>query len=167
MDNNDILIRLRYALDMRDNQMQEAFKLGKMELSIEDVKKLLMKTKGDYLEGEEEENIPCDDHMLEAFLNGLIVLRRGEPNVKPGQTPPPEFLMDGPKNKYNVLLKKLRIALNLTGDDVREVLESVNCSISKGELSALFRKEGHRNYRPCGERYIRNFLKGLTIRYRV
>ncbi|MEG2603203.1 MAG: DUF1456 family protein, partial [Carnobacterium sp.] len=26
--------------------------------------------------------------------------------------------------------------------------------------------EGHRNYKECGDRYARNFLKGLALRYR-
>jgi uncharacterized protein YehS (DUF1456 family) len=33
-------------------------------------------------------------------------------------------------------------------------------------LSALFRKFGHTNYRPCGDQLLRNFLKGLTLRVR-
>lgn len=38
--------------------------------------------------------------------------------------------------------------------------------LSSSELSALFRKEGHKNYRECGDKYIRVFLKGLTEYYR-
>ena len=32
MDNNDILIRLRYALDIKNSDMVEIFKLGGIEL---------------------------------------------------------------------------------------------------------------------------------------
>ena len=32
MDNNDILIRLRYALDIKNTDMVEIFKLGGIEL---------------------------------------------------------------------------------------------------------------------------------------
>jgi uncharacterized protein YehS (DUF1456 family) len=38
--------------------------------------------------------------------------------------------------------------------------------VSKPELSALFRKVGHTNYRECGDQLLRNFLKGLTLRVR-
>ena len=31
---------------------------------------------------------------------------------------------------------------------------------------ALFRQPGHANYRPCGDQILRNFLKGLTLRFR-
>ena len=34
--------------------------------------------------------------------------------------------------------------------------------ISEGELSALFRREDHKNYKECGDKYVRVFLKGLT-----
>ena len=46
------------------------------------------------------------------------------------------------------------------------LLDEAGVRVSKGELSAILRKEGHRNYKPCGDRYARNFLKGLMLRYR-
>ncbi|MDX8367762.1 DUF1456 family protein, partial [Cytobacillus sp. IB215665] len=63
-------------------------------------------------------------------------------------------------------LKKVKIALSLTSEDMIEILEDAGVIITKGELGALLRKEGHKNYKVCGDRYARNFLKGLTIRYR-
>jgi uncharacterized protein YehS (DUF1456 family) len=39
-------------------------------------------------------------------------------------------------------------------------------NVSKGELGAILRKEGHRNYKPCLDKYARNFLKGLMLEYR-
>ena len=45
MDNNDRLIRLRYALDIRDIDMVEIFKLGGTELTPEEVRKMLIKSK--------------------------------------------------------------------------------------------------------------------------
>ena len=44
MDNNDILIRLRYALDIKNYDMVEIFKLGGMELPREEVFKMLKKS---------------------------------------------------------------------------------------------------------------------------
>lgn len=64
------------------------------------------------------------------------------------------------------MLKKVKIALALTSEDILEVLRKANVTISKSELSAVLRKEGHRNYKECGDRYARNFLKGLAIAYR-
>ena len=63
----------------------------------------------------------------------------------------------------NILLKKVKIALALTSEDMLDILEDAGVIITKGELSAVLRKEGHKNYKECGDRYARNFLKGLAI----
>ncbi len=43
MNNNDILIRLRYALDIKDTDMIEIFRLGDVEVSKEELDKILTK----------------------------------------------------------------------------------------------------------------------------
>ena len=35
------------------------------------------------------------------------------------------------------------------------------------ELSALFRNPEHKNFRPAGDQFLRNFLKSLTARVRA
>ena len=60
----------------------------------------------------------------------------------------------------------MKIALALTSEDMLEILEEAGITITKGELGAVLRKEGHKNYKECLDRYARNFLKGLAIRYR-
>lgn len=45
MDNNDILIRIRYALNLKDGQMVKIFKLGGVQITEEQVKKMLIKSK--------------------------------------------------------------------------------------------------------------------------
>lgn len=63
----------------------------------------------------------------------------------------------------NDILKKLRIALKLRDEDIIEILKLVDFSVSKGELSALFRNEDHPNFKECGDQLLRNFLNGLII----
>lgn len=63
----------------------------------------------------------------------------------------------------NDILKKLRVALNLRDEDIIDILTLVNFTISKSELGAMFRKEDHPNYKPCGDQLLRNFLNGLII----
>ena len=63
----------------------------------------------------------------------------------------------------NDILKKLRVALELKDDDILHILKLVDYEISKTELSAVFRKEDHTNYMPCGDQLLRNFLNGLII----
>ncbi|EDL66598.1 DUF1456 family protein [Bacillus sp. SG-1] len=158
IDNNDILIRLRYALDIKNTEMVEIFKLGGIDLSKEEVMKVLTKSEDD--EVPSDNHIPCDDEMFESFLNGFITFKRGPKPVDP----------DRPALSYehvnNLLLKKVKIALSLTSEDMIDILQDAGVTVTKGEMGAILRREGHKNYQICGDRYARNFLKGLTIRYR-
>jgi len=166
MNNNDILIRLRYALDIKNSDMVEIFKLGGITVTKEDVTMLLKKTNDDYEDEIDEEAIYCDNIMLESFLNGLIIFKRGRQTPKPGQPERPAYTIKSDGSVNNVLLKKLKVALSLTSEDILEILEDVGVIVSKGELTAIFRKEGHKHYMECGDKYARNFLKGLAMRYR-
>ncbi|CAH0131019.1 DUF1456 family protein [Peribacillus simplex] len=176
MHNHDILIRLRYALDIKNKDMVEIFKLGDIEVTKEEVMQMLTKPKDDYYDDYDdydeydddmdEDGVNCNNMMLESFLNGLIIFKRGRQEPKPGQ---PQSQAPAVKNKEsvnNILLKKLKIALTLTSEDMIDILDEAGVMITKGELSAILRKVGHRNYKECGDRYARNFLKGLTLRYR-
>lgn len=174
MNNSDILIRLRYALDIKNTDMVEIFKLGGIEVTKEEVLKMLVKPKesfryeddnDDDLE-ENEENMKCNNFMLESFLNGFIIFKRGKQEPEPEQPERPAMSIKNIGSVNNVMLKKLKIALALTSEDMLDILEKAEVIITKGELSAVLRKEGHKNYIACGDRYARNFLKGLTIKYR-
>jgi len=66
----------------------------------------------------------------------------------------------------NGILKKLRIALSFREDEMLSTLKLVGMSLSKSELSALFRKEGQRHYKECGDQILRNFFFFFTIRFR-
>ncbi|MGE7622430.1 DUF1456 family protein [Viridibacillus sp. NPDC096237] len=168
MDNNDILIRTRYALDIKNRDMVEIFKLGGMEVTREEVPKILTKSKDEFDEEveveENDDQIKCDYKMLESFLNGFITFKRGKQDPKPGQPKAPEQTKD---HVNNMLLKKLKVALQLTTDDMLDILDDGGIAVSKGELGAILRKPGHRNYKDCGDNFARKFLKGLAVRYRA
>ncbi|WP_461787739.1 DUF1456 family protein [Pedobacter sp.] len=63
----------------------------------------------------------------------------------------------------NEIMKKLRVALSLTTDDIIEICKLVNFSVTKSELGDIFRKEDHPNFKKCGDQILRNFLNGLVI----
>jgi uncharacterized protein YehS (DUF1456 family) len=65
-----------------------------------------------------------------------------------------------------LILKKIRIALELREEDILSALKEGGMEISKSELGALFRAPDHRNFMACGDQLLRNFLKGLTVKYR-
>ncbi len=154
MINNDVLRSIRYALDISDPKTVEIIKLGGQDIDRPVLAGLLKKE-------DEEGYTECGDIIMRAFLNGLITYKRGKSGAKPDQGKNP----DAPLHN-NDILKKLRIAFELKEDDLHEIMELAEFSISRPELSALFRKEGHKNYRKCGDQVLRNFLKGLTLRLR-
>lgn len=162
MNNNDRLIRLRYALEIKNAEMIEIFKLGGISLTKEEVIKVLTRIEEDT---PADASLECTNEMLDAFLNGFIIHQRGVQETKPGQAARPAPKLED-HNVNNILLKKLRIALSLTSDDMLEILHDAGTRISKSELGAVLRTEGHRNYKECGDRYARNFLKGLALSYR-
>lgn len=172
MNNNDILIRLRYALDMKDIDMLEIFKLGGITVTREDLQRMLLKPKkGSDIDSEDDfiandEMKKCNNFMLESFLNGFIILKRGKQEPEPGSLEKQAFMIKENKHVNNILLKKLKIALSLTSEDMLDILKAAGVNLSNSELSSVLRREGQRNYKECGDRYARNFLKGLAIKYR-
>lgn len=151
MNNNDILRSLRYTFDLSDNQMTDIFAQAEFEANRALVSNLL---KSD--EAPDFKN--CDDEMLATFLNGFINSRRGK---REGAQPEPEKQMTN-----NITFRKLKIALNLKSDDILDILDMADFRLSNHELSAFFRKEGHKHFRQCKDQIIRNFLHGLRVKHR-
>ena len=155
MTNNDFLRRLRYALNIKDNVMVQIFKKGNITVTKEDVL--------DYLKKDIDEGFKkLNNNDLIAFLDGLIIQKRGK---REDGTPVPQVKVTK-NNLNNILLRKLRIALSFKSYDMIKIFKLGGVEISEGELSALFRSEDHKNYKECGDKYIRVFLKGLTEFYR-
>ncbi|OLS40986.1 DUF1456 family protein [Bacillus sp. MRMR6] len=170
MENNDILIRLRYALEIKNKEMAEIFKLGGVEVTVPEVIQILTKSDEEEYDAEDDGDgngqIRVNNGMFDSFLNGLIIYKRGKQEPKPGQPAAPEPPLKKSVNVNNLLLKKVKIALALTTEDMLDLFEKAGITVTKGELGALLRKEGHKNYKECGDKYARNFLKGLAIKYR-
>ena len=151
MTNNDFLRRLRYALNIKDNIMVQIFKKGNIIVTREDVI--------DYLKKDIDEGLKkLSNNDLISFLDGLIIQKRGK---KEDGTPVPKIKVTK-NNLNNILLRKLRIALAFKSYDMIKIFKLGGIEISEGELSALFRRENHKNYKECGDKYVRVFLKGLT-----
>jgi uncharacterized protein YehS (DUF1456 family) len=151
MTNNDLLRRLRYALDLSAAGIAETCSLGGHEIRPLEVLNLLKKD-------DEKGFVPCDDVVMGAFLDGLITSRRGPRDSQPDVPRP----LEAPLNN-NLILKKLRIALELNDADMLAVFRQAGVPLSKPELSALFRGTGQRNYKECGDQLLRNFVRGLTL----
>lgn len=153
MTNNDVLRSVRYMLNVYDETLVSIVGLGGGEVSLEDMRSFL-----------EREDAPgyrlCPDRTMRAFLDGLIVFRRG-PRESGAPRPAPAPVDN------NLVLKKLRVAFELREEDLVEIMGAAGFAVSRPELGALFRSHDHRNFRPCGDQFLRNFLKSLTARLRA
>ena len=150
--NNDVLRRIRYTFDLKDKKVVEIFALTKAKVTQEQVHHWLRKDDDDSM-------VALTDPQLASFLNGFIIEKRGK---REGDLPVPEQCLT-----KNLILMKLKIALNLQADDIVNLLGKNGLTISKGELSAFFRKPEHKNYRQCKAQFLRNFLMGVQDKYRV
>lgn len=151
MSNNDILRTLRFTFDFNDFEMIDLFKKGGLESTREEVSNWLKKE-------DDPEYKQIYDKELTHFLNGFIVLKRGQ---KDGETPAAEKSLNN-----NMILRKLKIALSMKDQDMLDVFELRKFRISKHELSAFFRKPDQHQYRVCKDQILRNFLMGLQLKFR-
>jgi uncharacterized protein YehS (DUF1456 family) len=152
MINNDVLRSLRFMLKTDDTAIAAMIALGGGTTSRPEVTNFLKRD-------DEEGYAVCDNRVMAQFLDGLIIHRRGIDQGKPPR--PPEKSINN-----NTVLKKLRVAFELKEDDILSLMASSGFEVSKPELSALFRNGEHKNFRPAGDQFLRNFLKGLTARLR-
>ncbi|MEL6589878.1 MAG: DUF1456 family protein [Bacteroidota bacterium] len=151
MTNNDVLRRIRYIFDLSDDQVMKMCALGGAEVSRTQM--------SDWLKKEDHpEFLRITDQQLATFLNGFITSKRGK---KDGPQPQPEKHLTN-----NLILRKLKIALNLRNEEMLTVFAQADRDLSPHELSAFFRKPNHAKYRPCKDQYLRNFLVGLQAIYR-
>lgn len=146
MNNNDILRRLRYTLDLKELDIVETFATTDTVVTQEQVNTWLKKEDvAGYVE--------MLDIEMASFLNGLINVKRGK---REGQQPVAEKRLTN-----NAIFMKLRIALNLQADDILAIMQEAEFNLSKHELSSFFRKPGNRHYCECKDQILRNFLMGL------
>jgi uncharacterized protein YehS (DUF1456 family) len=145
------LRRVRYIFDFSDQLMLTIFKLGGYEGNKPELLTWLARE-------EEPEFVLCEDEKLARFLNGLIIKNRGP---KGDEIPEPESVLSN-----NIVLRKLKIALDLQADDLLMMLRLNDFIVSKHELSALFRRPDHKNYRKCLDQFLRNVLDGMEMHYR-
>ncbi len=151
LNNNDIFRRIRYTFNYTDSKMIALFGLAGYRVTRVQISDWLKKDDDPAFQN-------CIDTQLAAFLNGLIVDKRGK---QEGPQAKPEKRLNN-----NIIFRKLKIALNLKDEDILSILALVELPMSKHELSAFFRKPDHKNYRSCKDQILRNFLQGLQLKHR-
>jgi uncharacterized protein YehS (DUF1456 family) len=150
MINNDILRRVSTTLNFNDEKIQAVFSLNQCEINAEHLDALFKeKDEADYKE--------LLDIELASFLNGLIVDKRGAKEGPPHQAEA--------ELSNNLIFNKLKIALELKAEDLISILESAELTLTKYELSALFRSPSNKHYTECSDHVLSAFLKGLKLKF--
>jgi uncharacterized protein YehS (DUF1456 family) len=152
MNNNDVFRSIQHILNLSEANIIDIFKLAKHPIEQAKISSFLAE------EGEAG-FVLCTDSLLTIFLDGLISKRRGSID-----TPPAPGNKIYPPLTNNIIFKKLRIAFDLKEDDLIELMSLAEYDTSKNELSAIFRKPGHKHYRDCTDEFLMGFLIGLTFR---
>ena len=150
MENNYILKKMMEALSLTKVDVLKSYKLVDKKITQEDVDDILT-------DKTDEKFVLLSDEGLELFLNGFIAYKRG-PSDKKGKSKKVEF-------SNNLILKKLKIALNLKDEDLIAIFANDGLEITKSQLTAYCRREGHQNYRKCSDALLKRFLNGCKTLY--
>jgi uncharacterized protein YehS (DUF1456 family) len=151
MQINDILFKIKTALSLSNSEIIEAYKLADFTMSEERVSNIVKRhqDKG-YEEATYEE--------LGLFLDGLVVLKRGENSKKVDSDEVVELT-------NNLILKKLRVAMNLKESELVIIFALAEVTLTKRQIGSLFRKEGGKNFKACSYELLMAFIEGLDEFY--
>jgi len=149
---NDILYKIQKALNLSQEEMLEAYKLADYKMDATHLDSLLKRHQDDGFK-------LCSYEELGVFLDGFVILKRG-PSPKKQNDEAVELT-------NNLILKKLRIALELKEAETEIIFSLGEVELSKQQLASLFRKEGHKNFKECSDELLMAFLDGLDEFYFV
>ncbi len=76
LSNNDILKKLRVALELKDDDVIKILKLVDFDITKSEISAL-------YRNPDHQNFKPCGDQLLRNFLNGLVIYKRGPMPAKP------------------------------------------------------------------------------------
>ena len=148
---NKILYRIQKALNLTIDEILEAYKLEEYQMDTTHLKSLLKRR-------QDKGFMLCSYEELGVFLDGLVTLKRGSSPKKPNNDEAVELT-------NNLILKKLRIALELKEAETEIIFSLADIELTKQQLASLFRKESHKNFKPCSNELLMAFIEGLDEFY--
>jgi len=149
---NEVLYRIQKALTLSTEEILKAYELEGYKMDASHLDALLKRH-------QDEGFVPASYEELGVFLDGLVTLKRGP---SPKKTNDEAVALTN-----NLILKKLRIALELKEAETEIIFGLADVTLSKQQLSSLFRKEEHKNFKPCSDALLLAFLEGLDEFYYV
>jgi len=148
---NEVLYRIKKALSLSIDEIVEAYRLEDYEMKKEHLESLLKRR-------QDKGFMLCSYEELGVFLDGLVTLKRGP-------SPSKKNTQEDIELTNNLILKKLRVALEFKESETEIIFGLADMELSKQQLSSLFRKEGHKNFKACSDEVLMAFLEGLDEFY--
>jgi uncharacterized protein YehS (DUF1456 family) len=139
---NDILYKIQKALNLTQEEILEAYKLAEYNMDATHLDSLLKRR-------QDEGSKLCSYE------------------EKRGPSPKKSDGKETVELTNNLILKKLRIAMELKEAETEIIFSLADVELSKQQLASLFRKEGHKNFKECSDELLMAFLDGLDEFYFV
>ncbi len=151
LNTNEIFYRIQKALNLTHEEIIQAYKLEDYSMEASRLASLLSRRQDKAFQ-------LCSYEELGVFLDGLVSLKRGPSPKKSDDNEAVEL-------SNNLILKKLRIALELKETETEIIFGLADIELSKQQLASLFRKESHKNFKECSDELLMAFLDGLDEFY--
>jgi len=151
MKTNNIINKIIEAVGIDADSVVDICKLVDYDVEVDTVQRWSFPSDDDSF-------LLCSYEDLGNFLDGFIIFKRGV-STNPKRSDEAIALTT------NLILKKIRIALNLKEPEIEIIFAMGEVSLTKQQLSSLFRKESHKNFRECSNDLLISFLDGLSEFY--
>ncbi len=152
MNPSEIIIAIKEALNLNRPKMLTIYSLLDYPMSKERLDKILKNSSN-------KQSAIATYEELGLFLDGLILFKRKE------QPPKQEQEEDEVILSNNLILKKIRVALNLKEVELLMIFQLTDFEISKSKIKDLFRSEEHPKHIECSNKILKAFLEGLNEFY--
>jgi uncharacterized protein YehS (DUF1456 family) len=149
---SEVIIAIKEALNLNRPKILTIYSLVSYPMGKERLDKILKNSSN-------KNSAIATYEELGLFLDGLILFKRKEEAPKQVQEEEEIILSN------NLILKKIRAALNLKEFELLIIFQLADFEISKSKIKDLFRSEEHPKYIECSNKTLKAFLEGLNEFY--
>ncbi len=149
MKPSEIIKIIKDALNLNRVQILHIYHLENFPMDSDRLDRILKNSS-------KKNSINASYEELGVFLDGLIQFKRGSSKKET----PEDTILDN-----NLILKKLRAALNLKEYEIALIFELIDFKISKSAIKDIFRSPTHPKYKEVDDKTLKAFLEGLNEFY--
>ncbi len=150
MKPSEVIKYIKEALNLNRTQILHIYQLEEFPMDKERLDRILKNSS-------KKDSINATYEELGVFLDGLIQYKRKE-SKRDNQED--EVILDN-----NLIMKKLRAALNLKEYEIALIFELADFKISKSMIKDIFRAPNHPKYKEANDAILKAFLEGLIEFY--